>query len=47
MGPYDANTRQRPSLGLMLAYHLRRWPNIKPALGGRLVCVDRQSSAST
>ena len=26
-----------PSFGLMLAHRLRRWPNIKPALGQRLV----------
>ena len=34
---YLANTTRWPSVGLMLAHRLRRWPNIKPALGQRLV----------
>ena len=32
-----ANTRRSPNVGTMLANRLRRWPNIVPALGERLV----------
>ena len=32
-----ANTKHSPSVGTMLAYRLRRWPNIVPALDERLV----------
>ena len=32
-----ANTRHSPNAGLMLAQRLRRWSNINPALGDRLV----------
>ena len=31
------NTRRRPNAGLMLAHRLRRWPNISPVLGYRVV----------
>ena len=30
-------TRRLTNVGLMLVHHLRRWPNIKPALVKRLV----------
>ena len=32
-----ANKRRSPNTGLMLAHRLRRWSNINPALGERLV----------
>ena len=32
-----ANTRRSPNVGLLLAHRLRRWPNINPTLGERLV----------
>ena len=32
-----ANTRCWPNVGLKLAHRLRRWPNISPTLGQRLV----------
>ena len=32
-----ANTTRWPNAGLMLAHRLRRWANIKPALGQRVV----------
>ena len=34
---YPANTRHSPNAGTMLVHRLRRWPNIVPALGERLV----------
>ena len=34
---YPANTRNSPNVVLMLAHRLRRWPNIKTALGESLV----------
>ena len=34
---FPANTRRWPSAGLMLAQRRRRWVNISPALGQRLV----------
>ena len=30
-------TRRWPAAGLMLVHRLRRWPNIRPAAGQRLV----------
>ena len=33
--PFDS--QRRPDVGLMLAHRLRRWTNIKPTLGQRLV----------
>ena len=36
---HTANTRRRPNAGLMLAHRLRRWANISPALGQRLVLL--------
>ena len=38
-GGYPANTRHSPNAVLMLAHRLRRWPNIKTALGECLVCM--------
>ena len=32
-----------PATGLMLDYRLRRWPNIKPALGQRLMWIPNQT----
>ena len=34
---YPANTRRSPNVGLMLGHRLRRWSNITPTLGERLV----------
>ena len=34
---FPANTKRSANVGLMLAHRLRRWPNIKPPLGQRLV----------
>ena len=34
---FPANTRRWSNAGLMLAHRLRRWANISPALGQRLV----------
>ena len=34
----NSNTRHWPKVGLMLAYRLRRWPNISPTLGQAL-CI--------
>ena len=34
---FPANTKRSPNAGLMLAHYLRRWTNISPALGQRLV----------
>ena len=36
-GSLPANTRRLPNAGLMLGHRLRRWPNIKPEFGDRLV----------
>ena len=36
-GQVAANTRPSPSVVLVLAQRLRRWPNAKTALGERLV----------
>ena len=35
--PYPANTRRWPNAGLMLSHRLRRWANIRSALGQCLV----------
>ena len=37
--PTPANTRRSSNAGLMLGQCRRRWLNIKPALGERLLCV--------
>ena len=37
LGPDPANTRRLPNAGAMLVHRLRRWTNIVPALGERLV----------
>ena len=39
------NTRHPPKAGVMLVRRLRRWPNIKPALGGSLVFAERAEGA--
>ena len=36
-GPIPANTRRWPNAGLILCQRRRRWANIKPALGQRLL----------
>ena len=33
----QTSTRRSPNAGLMLGHRRRRWPNINPALGQRLV----------
>ena len=42
---YDnpTNTKRSPSAGLMLVHRLRRWPNIEPALGGRLALAGNRT----
>ena len=37
MNVNPVNMGRWPDAGLMLAHRLRRWPNINPALGERLV----------
>ena len=37
---YPVSTRHRPNDVLMLAHRLRRWPNIKPTLGKRLLVSE-------
>ena len=39
---YPANTRHRTSASLMLAHHLQRWANIKPALAKGLLRLVRK-----
>ena len=34
---YQGNTTRLPNAGLMFAHRLRRWANISPALGKRVV----------
>ena len=36
--------RSRPNVGLMLVHRLRRWANIKPTLGQRLVFAGSANS---
>ena len=36
---HSGNTKRWPDVGLMLVHRLRRWPNIKPTSGERLVSV--------
>ena len=43
---FPANTRRLPNAGLMLAQRLRRWPNIKPALGEYIVSVGLEHNAA-
>ena len=40
----DENKRYWPNAGLILGQRRRRWPNIKPALGVRLVFVEKTAS---
>ena len=37
----QANSWRSPNIDLILLHRLRRWPNIKPALGQRLVFAWR------